>query len=284
MTGEIMIDFHTHIFPEEIIKNRKNYLERDHWFDHLYHEPKARMVTAEELLEAMRLSGVSKSVVFGFSWAEQKHCSETNDYVLDAARRYPGKLLPFISVQPKAGREAIREMERCFDAGARGVGELLPDGQAFNLSDEEIMTPLLAVIRERNMPVVIHSSEPVGHHYRGKGETSPRKLFRFVAKHQGIKFVLCHWGGGLIFFHLMPSVEKKLKDVYYDSAASPFLYDPHIYRVAAQICPNRILFGSDYPLISQRRALAEVDHQRLSSEIAEKIKGKNARKLLNKED
>jgi predicted TIM-barrel fold metal-dependent hydrolase len=53
----------------------------------------------------------------------------------------------------------------------------------------------------------------------------------------------------------MPEVKKALKNCYFDTAAAPFLYEPGIYgQLQALIC-SRLIFGSDFPLITQERAL-----------------------------
>ena len=104
----MIVDIHTHIFPPEIIARREHYLARDAWFRHLYEGPKARMATAEDLIAEMDRSGVDLSVAFCFAWSDMGLCRETNDYVLDACRRHPGRLVGFACVQPRAGREAVR--------------------------------------------------------------------------------------------------------------------------------------------------------------------------------
>ena len=62
------------------------------------------------------------------------------------------------------------------------------------------------------------------------------------------------------FYALMPEVKAALKNVYFDTAASPFLYTPQVYGQVAQLVgAEKILFGSDYPLISQRRFFKEIN-------------------------
>ena len=66
------------------------------------------------------------------------------------------------------------------------------------------------------LPVVIHSSEPVGHSYPGKGNTPPDKLLAFINNFPNNKIICAHWGGGLPFYDLMPEVNENLKNVYVD--------------------------------------------------------------------
>jgi predicted TIM-barrel fold metal-dependent hydrolase len=93
--------------------------------------------------------------------------------------------------------------------------------------------------------------------------------------------ILAHWGGGFFFYELMPEVARAAQRVYYDTAASPFLYRPQVYSLAVQIVgPGRILWGSDFPLISPARYFRELDSTRLSSSVQDQILGENARQLL----
>jgi hypothetical protein len=79
----------------------------------------------------------------------------------------------------------------------------------------------------------------------------------------------------------MPEVKTALKNVYFDTAASPFLYTSEIYGQVVQLVgAEKILFGSDYPLISQRRFLKEINGLALPVEIKKSILGGNAQKLL----
>jgi len=98
---------------------------------------------------------------------------------------------------------------------------------------------------------------------------------------QGIKIILAHWGGGLFFYELMPEIAAMCQEVYYDTAASPFLYNKRIYQIAISIIgPQRILFGSDYPLIPPRRYKEEMQEAGLAGKELEAILGLNAQRLL----
>ncbi|MCK5420004.1 MAG: amidohydrolase, partial [Desulfobacterales bacterium] len=64
----MIIDAHTHIFPDEIRKNREKYFSDEPAFKKLYQSPKSRLIGAQEMLAAMDDSQVDKAVVFGFPW------------------------------------------------------------------------------------------------------------------------------------------------------------------------------------------------------------------------
>jgi predicted TIM-barrel fold metal-dependent hydrolase len=277
----MIIDFHTHIFPPQVIENRQRYVEADACFAALYENPKAKLITAEELVESMDASRVDISVVQNIGWTSHELCVETNDYIIASINKYPGRLVGFCSVQPLSMEAAVKEIQRCAAAGIRGVGEMRPDVQMARLDNKDFMQPLIDTLVENNMILLTHSSEPAGHFYQGKGTVTPQILYPFIYNHPELTVVCAHWGGGLPFYALMPEVEIALENVYFDSAASPFLYKPQIYRqVAGLVGEDKILFGSDYPLISQSRMIKEILLQDLSELAKMKILGENARKLL----
>ena len=142
----MVIDFHTHVLPPEVKKDRSRYLERDPLFATLYSSPKARVATAEELIESMDRHGVEVSVILNAGWSQPELCVETNNYILEAVERYPRRLVGFCMVPPGSIEVAVGEVERCARAGIRGVGEIRPDTQLFDLADRGVMAPLVEVM------------------------------------------------------------------------------------------------------------------------------------------
>jgi predicted TIM-barrel fold metal-dependent hydrolase len=276
----MIVDAHTHIFPPEICTNREKYRQCDDWFSALYQDPRARTATVEELIEAMDVDNVARAVACGFAWADQGLCREHNDYLLDCVARYPDRIIGMAIVQPLAGHEAVAELERCLQAGLLGLGELMPDGQGFRLDDIELLRPLADLLQEYGRPLMTHTSEPIGHHYHGKGETSPQQIVALAEHFPELRIVCSHWGGGLPFYELMPEVSQVLQNVYYDSAASPYLYRWSIFPLAAQMVgAHKILMGSDFPLIRARTYLRHLEQLPLEEEARACILGKNAAAL-----
>jgi predicted TIM-barrel fold metal-dependent hydrolase len=277
----VIIDFHTHIFPPWLRERRDEYIKRDPCFSLLYSQPKARMATAEELLASMDEANIGLSVVLNIGWVSQELCVKTNDYILDSVSRYPTRLVGFCAIQPRAGDAAIAELERCAKAGAKGIGELRSDMQGFNLADRTTMKPVVDAALKHDLIFLTHSSEPVGHEYSGKGSITPDILYSFITKFPNLKLVCAHWGGGLPFYALMPEVAEALANVFFDTAATVFLYKPEIFeRVSQIIGSDKILFGSDYPLMHQNRVLAQIQASQLPEEDKARILGANAQKLL----
>jgi len=279
--SSVVIDFHTHIFPPWLRERRDEYIKRDACFSLLYSQPKARLATAEELLAAMDEAGIDLSVVLNIGWVSHELCVKTNDYILDSVSRYPTRLVGFCAIQPRAGDAAIAEIERCARAGAKGIGELRSDVQAFDLTDKRTMKPLVDAALKHDLIFLTHSSEPVGHEYFGKGSITPDILYSFITAFPNLKLVCAHWGGGLPFYALMPEVARALANVLFDTAATVFLYKPEIFeQVSGIVGSDKILFATDYPLMHQNRVLAQVQSARLPAEDKAKILGDNAQKML----
>ncbi len=278
----MILDFHTHILPPEIIREKESYLRRDATFAALYSSPKSRIATAEQLIASMDEVGIAASVVLSIGWADAEFCKKTNDYLLEKAQKYPGRIVPFCGVNPGAGEQALAELQRCASAGARGVGELHPDYQGFDLAKVDFLRPFMAMVKELGLVILTHASEPVGHQYPGKGSVTPAKLYGLARAFPDVPIVMAHWGGGLPFYWLMPELKAGLNNVYFDSAASPFLYDPAVFEITAGLVgADRILFGSDYPLLSQKRVVEQAMGTSLSEQDRSLLLGGNAARLLN---
>lgn len=277
----MIIDFHTHIFPPNIRNNRDLYFDNEPSFEVVYRKQGSRLAGKDELIENMDKEGVAKSVVFGFPWRAADHYKMHNDYVIEAVLKNPDRLIGFCALDPLSPG-APKEVERCLDAGLKGVGEL-----AFYDSDftEGIINGLkdtMALCAERDAPLLIHANEPVGHMYPGKQPMSLAGLYGLIKAYPSNRVVLAHWGGGIFFYALMKKeVREVLSNVWLDTAASPFLYHPDIYRVSGGIAGfDRILFGSDYPLIKPGRYINEMQSAGLEEEELAGITHENALKVL----
>lgn len=262
-------------------ENRDRCIERDKTFAALYADPRARIASSKDLIAAMDEDGVDVAVAMGIGWTDYDLARAANDYIIEATRQSKGRIVGFAGINPAWGSKAVREAERCADAGMRGMGELHPDTQGFDLSDKRAMAGLMGVAKERRLIVTTHSSEPVGHLYTGKGSVTPQVLMQFICNFPEVTIVCAHWGGGLPFYALMPEVAAALRRVYFDSAASPFLYTPQVYSAVSSIIgADKALFGSDYALLRPRRLLNEIAASSLTTPEREAVRGGNAARLL----
>ncbi len=272
----LVIDAHVHAFPDEIIASRDDLIRRDHWFGHLYVSPMALLTNDTDLLASMATCGVDQAVLCGFPWSDPGLCRLNNDWMAATSASSDGRL-SWLGIVVPNHPSASREAERCFALGAVGIGELNADGQGFDLSDPLSLATLTATCVAAGRPVLLHATEPVGRAYPGKGTATPDRLLRFLAANQDLDVVLAHWGGGLPFYELMPDVAALCRRMRYDTAASPYLYRHDILEVAATLVgPDRILWGSDFPVLSQGRFLRRTLATDIDPESLRRIVGGSA--------
>lgn len=269
------VDAHVHIFPPEMIRERRSYLPRDERFASLYADPRARMATAEEVVAEMDAAGVATSIVFGFPFRDQRLCRTVNEYVLKAVASWPERLAGLACVSP-AEPGATAELERCLDAGMRGCGELAPGDAPADIAG---LGKVAGLLRERELPLLLHSNEPVGHAYPGKSGFGPAACVACAASYPGLKIVFAHMGGGTFLYEAMPELRRTLAGVYYDTAAVPYLYGAGIYRAAeATAGAHKVLFGSDFALLSPARYRAGLEELTPAARAA--VCAENARKVF----
>lgn len=287
------VDAHIHLFPPDVREHRQRYLDRDPFFAHLYGSPRgsprAGMVSVEQAIAEMDRDGVEKAVIAGWPWQAHDACVEHNTWAMAVAHQHPDRFAALAVIQPAAGQAAVREVERCLDGGMAGVGELNADGQGFRLDSSGAMT-VARVCAERGAPLLLHTNEPVGHVYPGKGTLSLAAIYDFIRAVPELRLVLAHWGGGLPFYELMPEVRRAMVNVCYDTAASPLLYDPRVFRMVLEMVgAQKVVFGSDYPLNLYpgsggkpgfRRFMNGVRSLDLGAEAESSVLGGNARRVF----
>jgi predicted TIM-barrel fold metal-dependent hydrolase len=277
----MILDAHTHIFPPEVCRRREDFFADEPAFRLLYDSPKAKLVDPEGMLKALEDAEVEAAVVLGFPWRQERLWRRQHEVMLEAVRRWPQRFIGFCAVHPLEPG-APREVERCLATGFRGVGEL-----AWYLEDlgEDLATylgPIAELCQHYRAPLMLHINDPVGHDYPGKGTISLPAVYRLIRDFPEVTWILAHWGGGLPFYGLMKKEAPEVyQRVYFDTAASPYLYRPEIYRLAGEMVgPEKILFGSDYPLLPPSRYLKEMQEANLPEDWQEMILSKNLAGLL----
>ena len=272
-----MIDSHTHILPNKPNKLIEEFGEEKVILEMFNNEQK--ISTPDQLIESMNLNNIQKSIILGYGWTNFSLLQASNQFNLDAAKKNASKLIPFFSINP-IFKENLEEMEKCINLGGKGAGEIHPSIQELTLHEENIWKDSLKLLQENSLPLIIHSSEPAGHLYPGKGSTYPENIYKFIKLFPENTIILAHWGGGLLFYELMKEVKEISKNVYYDTAASSFLYDPKIFEIAIEIVGSeKIIFGSDFPILSPKRILAEMKN--IKEQDLMNITEKNIKNILN---
>ncbi|MBF0468793.1 MAG: amidohydrolase family protein [Desulfamplus sp.] len=278
----MIIDFHTHIFPDDIRNSREKYFDNEPAFKLLYNSCASKIAGIADLIDMMDENQVALSIVFGFPWKDGGTATKNNDYIMEAVAKYPDRLKGFACFDME-WEGAAKETQRCIKGGLCGVGEL-----AFYLSGIDDLAisrlePVMEVcMKAGNLPVMIHTNETVGHKYPGKTPNTLEQIYNLATHFPDNRIVLAHWGGGIFFYNLLKKEAKDvLKNIWYDTAASPFLYDSAIYRVVQEVgLMDKIVMGSDYPLLKPSRYYKDINDSGISKGDKEKILGKNAMLLM----
>ena len=282
MNPSIIVDSHTHILPKFIDNNREKYFAIDATFKELFSNGE-KIVSVEELIDSMDRNKIDCSIVLGFGWNDIELARRSNEYIIESHAKYPSRIIPFCSVNPNWGDYAIDQILEYLPYGMAGIGELHPTSQQFELEDPKIASFWNTLI-EYNLPLLLHTSEPVGHIYPGKGDISLSKITDFISNNSQLEIICAHWGGGLIFYNLMPEISSTFTNIYFDTAASNYLYDDSIFPIASQLVnPEKIIFGSDYPVISQTKVLNSLVTKIENQNLKDNILGKNILKVLRKD-
>ena len=275
-----IIDMHTHMFPEDVMHNWDKYAQRDYYF-RLLTDPKKSSIqqyaTAKEAIALADQAGVERIVMQGWYWNDHELCKHHNDYMHEIISRYPDRFEAYMSINPTFGQLAINELERNYKRGFVGVGELGPGANNFKLTDTNFLT-LMEAATAYNLPVNIHCSEPIGRDYPGKDKTSLDGFYKLALMFPDLTLILAHLGGGLPFYELIPEIKRAFKNVYYDLAANPLVYETRSIRSVVDIVgADKILFGSDFPLLIYPKTSCEKGFQLFINDI-----GQNA--CLNEEE
>lgn len=277
----MIVDAHCHVLPDRVRDNLAQYCEVDPWFGACHAGPRASVASVEDLVADMDAAGIDRAVCFTWPFADPALCAEGNDYLAAAVARFPQRLVGFGCVQPR-DPGAAAEVLRCARLGLRGLGELNADAQGWALEDSSLLAPVVRACVEAGFAWTLHCSEPVGHAYAGKGTATPDRVARLAAEFGDLRIVGAHLGGGLPFYAHMPEVRALCRsNLWFDTAAAPFLYDAAAYRsVIDLVGADRLLFGTDHPLLRAARYLAQFDALGLDPAERDALLGGSARALL----
>jgi len=274
-----IVDAHVHIFPPDINARRDLYHARDSWFSMLYEDPRLLLASADDLVSSMDTAGIAVSIACGFPWADPGLCREHNEWMAEACSAYPDRLA-FLGIVAPQSASAVADAERAFQLGAVGLGELNADAQGFDLREPGTVADVMRLCHDRGKPVMLHTTEPVGHDYPGKGSATPEQVVTWLGAYSSQPIVLAHWGGGLPFYELMPEVRAVTHFVSYDSAATTYLYNHEVFpRVVSLVGATRVLFASDYPILRQDRLVRRVPRVVDDPETLHLVYGANADRI-----
>jgi len=207
-----------------------------------------------------------------------------NEDVLNLARQHSDFMIAFASVDPMRGAEAVREARRLIELGVRGF-KLHPPLQQFHANDRSVY-PFYEVVAQAKLPVIIHTGHSgIGTGMPGGGGIrlkygNPMDIDDVAVDFPDMPIILAHpsfpWQDEAI------SICLHKPQVYIDlSGWSPRYFSPILIQYANTLLKNKMLLGSDYPLITPDRWMADFEKIAIRDEVRPLILKENAVRLLN---
>ncbi len=267
-----MIDSHTHRYPEEVYSNPSKFAHNQgeyHWLELVAPSHGATLqgwASREKMLADMDRASVSKVVLLGWYWENPDSCILNNNWHQQWIQKDTNRYYAFATVHPSM-RNPIDELNKRADQGFVGIGECHPGVQGSRIQDS-FWIKCAKFASEKGWPINFHVTEPVGHNYPGRTPTPFEDFLWLCREFPNLKIILSHAGGLFPFYELNPKVRKELKNVYYDLAACPLLYDSTLYRKLIDVVGfKKILWGTDYPLRIYPKIQSTPDFSTFRNEI-----------------
>lgn len=257
-------DVHTHAFHPKVAARILDQLQA-----HYGVTPRGRG-TVEDLLGCLSRAGIDRAVLHNAATGPAQ-VRPANEFVTGAARDHP-EIIAFGALHP-ADPDWERTMDWLWDRGVRGI-KLHPDFQGFWL-DDPALDPIFEAGRGR-FCFMLHVGDRLPPE---ENPSCPFKVARVLDRHPGVTLIAAHLGG---YLHWKWALECLIgREVYLDTSSSlPFLDDATLREIFRRHAPERILFGSDYPVFDPGEAAAElVARLRLSDSALERLMG-NAEALF----
>lgn len=261
----MIIDFHTHVFPEKIAEKAMDKLCKSAGNA----EPFIDGTTAG-LFAHMEKHGINKSVVLNIATnkGQQKN---VNDF---ANAINSERLIAFGSVHPDA-ENAVEELHRIKEMGLKGI-KLHPDYQGFFVDDDRLF-PIYETVDKLGLILTFHAGVDI--QYFEPVHCTPERLMNILPLFKNTSVIAAHMGGYMRWYE----VEEFLvgKDVYFDTSYSYMrLPGPHAKRIIVNHGADKILFGSDLPWSGSHNEKRFVESMDLERQDTNAILSGNAVRLL----
>jgi len=260
----MIIDIHTHAWPDKVSQKARENLEATFKVK-LVGEP-----TVETLLDFMRKNKIDTSVICGVAVRAELVCA-INDWLFSVRSE---KIKVFCAMHPEYPLWE-KELER-IKASGDGI-KFQPEFQNFYVDDEKVF-PIYARAQKLGIPVLFHCGEELSGTMLVR--SSPKRILKVKEAFPNLKLIAAHFGG----FKFWEEVEKYLlgKDIYLDTS---FFFDylpkEKIISMLLSHRGDRLLFGTDFPLIDQKKDIDFLKGLKLGKDLEEKIFCHNAGEILN---
>jgi len=276
----VAIDVHTHAWKSALQVDDKPTEQQEAMGRYFRYQPQHQ--TVPEMAELYRKLKMAFVVFTVDSPREARKI--TNEEIAELARKHSDVAIPFASINPHRGEEGVRAAKRLInDYGVKGF-KFHPTVQEF-FPNDRLAYPLYEAIAEAKLPALFHTGQTgVGAGTRGGGGlrlkySNPLCLDDVAADFPDMPIILAHpsfpWQEEAL------SVATHKPQVYIDlSGWSPKYFPPILVQYANTLLKDKILFGSDYPVLHPEKWVEEFDKLPIKPEVRTKIMKENAARLL----
>jgi predicted TIM-barrel fold metal-dependent hydrolase len=281
----VAIDIHTHAEEPCGMHGDDGYDDFQAQMAEYFKSPNKHPPTVPETAAYYRAKKIA-AVIFPVDAERETGFRRYNNYeMLEVAAENLDVLIPFVSIDPHKGKLGVREAHRLIEEyGVKGF-KFHPTMQGFYPNDR-MAYPLYEVISDAGAIALFHTGQtgvgsgmPGGMGMRLK-YSNPMYVDDVAADFPDLKIILAHpsfpWQEEAL------SVATHKPNVYIDlSGWSPKYFPPILVRYINSILQDKMLFGSDWPVITPDRWMADFARLEIRDEIRPKVLKANARKLLN---
>lgn len=257
----IIIDFHTHIYPEKIAAKAIASVEE------FYTIRVQKDGTAHTLLECGKRGNIGRFVVFSAAVDAEK-VQVINDYIASECKVHP-EFTGFGTLHPDL-KNPQDEIERLIALGLKGI-KFHPDMQKCNIDDKRMMD--IYAMLEGRLPIIFHTGD-----YRFSF-SHPSRLAVVLDNFPNLCAIAAHFGGWSLFDVAYDCLKNR--NCYFDISSSlPHLGTRRAGELIRAYGAERILFGSDYPMWDPADCVREFMRIDLTDNEREMILYKNAQAIL----
>lgn len=245
VAASVIVDFHTHVDEAPTFG----------WFD-----------PPEKILALLDAAGIEQAVIMTYTDLPGLN-PDALDYVVEAASRFPGRLVPFVRVNPNYERDMPTLLDRAVTLGVKGV-KLHPTTTLAHPAGEATVA-LLRRCGDLDLPVLFHCGDDP--------YTTPQAIALAAEAAPECAIVLGHMGG---YLHVEDAIEEadRHPNLYLETSAMP--YPEHITTAVRRVGAERVMFGSDGPGCNPALELDKVRQLGLAPADEQLVLGGNALRLL----
>jgi predicted TIM-barrel fold metal-dependent hydrolase len=252
----MIIDAHCHIWEEKLVSAEMRKILQAVTDRFKPRDPeKMKNATIDRLLTDMDEAGINKAVLLaldaGLAFLSHLTVRDYNNYVADIAKRHPDRIIGFAGIDPRRGKEAIGELERCADIGLRGLKLWTLTGF---YPDDEAYYPLYEKAADLKMPLLFHTGMgPPGTYLKF---SRPMHVDKVAVDFPEINIIMAHIGAPWVEEAVAVVIKNANVCVDMSGWQPTFKFAPFVLcQALTQIkfgagSLDRVLFGTDWPLLT----------------------------------